>query len=331
MPKKIKEELINLRPELQDFQTYFESEIEEKYDDLLEQGAKNKRWFLMTAIPSITLFPLFLWIVLGYFNMPLGSWITWILIAVYPILAWFLSVFMLMDTKAEMKSLLTSKLYDYFELSRQPGGNSNEMVAPFRRHDLVPRHNERKTDDWIEGTVGETPFEFVECKLVKVTKTKNHQNSYRTTKTRRTIYSGFLLRLQIDNVLDGEFLLRKRRGIIEKLFGLSGSDNDGKKIELGTTSLGRGYDAWSNGDDLAQKAISQFLPRLVKALEPLKPKSINCKKVGNSIYIAAECRDLFEPKVFFASMRDGNQLETAIRELAAILDVVDSGKAFEPV
>ena len=176
----------------------------------------------------------------------------------------------------------------------------------------------KKIEDKIYGSHDDVRFELAECRLHRI------QRSGRTT-SYVEVYHGVLFNFTFPKRFSGKTLVLRDSGSIGNFFKGIGKEN---RIRLEDPRFEKMFEVYGTDQVEARYLLTPtFMERLMELAELFGQKSVELAFEGDNLLLSIRVsEDQFEGGGMFRRMTDVSRIETLVRELCAVFDVVETLK-----
>lgn len=189
-----------------------------------------------------------------------------------------------------------------------------------RRYSLLPGHDRRSFEDWIEGEEGGASFEFYEAHLEEKRKSKNR--TYYVTKFR-----GVVGRIAHQSSALGETVFARDGGLFDGLAAPRGMDRAG----MGENDFENIFTVWTT-DQVEARYL--FPPNVMEHLAEMEArfggKKLRGAIAGGWLYFLIETKNMFEPGSMLKPMDDPERFERLMGEIGSVRNVMKTLREVRP-
>ncbi|MEL6369489.1 MAG: DUF3137 domain-containing protein [Pseudomonadota bacterium] len=190
-----------------------------------------------------------------------------------------------------------------------------EYFRLFRSCKLVPDFDEESWEDEIVGEYTGHEFDVVECKLEKIERDRDGDE------TKNTVFHGQLIRLAYSKRFAGTTVVQRDAGPLNR-FTKPGKGYS--HVGLASAKFERAFEVWSTDQVEARDLLDPVVLERFQALEGhFKGKRLRAAFVEGSLIIAVETGNAMSAASMFRSLNDPTHIEKILKEFDLIFDLID--------
>ena len=307
------------RPQLAGFNAFYEKEISGYMESHVDRHKQAKTFAFVFGGLGALLLPLLIWLYI-LLDIRLHEFSGELAIALpllYAVGVGFVAVWPLRKLHGEVKGHLLTKVCGFMglEYSLKPVGFPFDT---FNGAGLLPHHHQRKIEDNIKGAHEGVDFNFAECVL------KRRQQSGRTT-TYVEVYHGLLFQFTFAKRFNGKTLVSRDSGTVGNFFKGIGKK---ERIKLEDPRFEKVFEVYGTDQVEARYLLTPaFMERIMALAEHVGQKQVELAFLDDHLLLSIRVsEDQFEAGGLFADMTDTKRIESLIKELCLVYDVVDTLK-----
>ncbi len=305
------------RPQLRGFSEFYETELRGWLAERSGRHGKAKLFAFVAGGVGLALLPLWIWLYI-LADIRIHEFSGELAIAIpllYVVGVIFGASIPLRRLHGEVKAHLLGRVCSYMGLSysEQP---KNFPFDAFKGAGLLPSYNTRKLEDHVRGIHDTVKFELAECVL------KRRQRTGKTT-TYVEVYHGILVSLTFAKNFNGKLLVSRDAGTVGNFFGGLGKE---QRIRLEDPRFEKMFEVYGTDQVEARYLLTPtFMERIVALSDHFGKKSVELAFVDNRLLVSIRVStDQFEGGGLFTRMTDTARIESLVKELCAVYDVVDT-------
>ena len=177
---------------------------------------------------------------------------------------------------------------------------------------LLPKYDNRKFEDLIEGERAETRFSLVECKLTQEQGSGNNRSTV-------TVFQGILLHIAYPQRFQGRTLLARAR-----TWKWGKKWNDLQKVQLVSSELEKAFTVYSNDQVEARALLTpDRMERLIALERFFEGGKLRGIFEGDHLTVALEADDQYEVGSLFENLVNPAHYRKALHEMGLICDLID--------
>ena len=217
--------------------------------------------------------------------------------------------------QALLHPVITALGYSHQEKGFEPVG-----FEDCRRYSLLPGHDRRDFEDWIEGEHDGARFQFYEAHLEE--KRKSDKKTYYVT-----VFRGVIGRVQHQSSALGETVFARDGGLFDGFSAPRGMDRAG----MGENEFEKIFTVWTTDQVEARYLLPPNVMEHLAAMEArFGGKKLRGAIAGGWLYFLIDTKNLFEPGSMFKPMDDPERFESLMSEIGSVRNVIKALREVRP-
>ncbi len=305
------------RPQLRGFTDFYERELRGWLAQRAERLRLGKTFAFLVGGVGLALLPVWVWL---YVDAGVDFDRTWGALAiggsvVYVVGVLYLASIPLRRLHGQVKAYLLGRVCNYMGLSYSEAADDFPFDAFADAH-LLPSYDIRRLEDHIRGVEDTVKFELAECVLEE-----RRQTGKSTTYV--TVYHGLLFSLTFAKPFTGRLLVSRDAGTIGNFFAGFGK---GERIRLEDPRFERLFEVYGTDQIEARYLLTPtFMERIMALSAQFGDKAVELAFVDHRLLVSVRVsEDQFEGGGLFTEMTDTARIETLVKQLCAVFDVIDT-------
>lgn len=305
------------RPQLRGFTDFYDTELRQWLAERSGRHGKAKTFALIAGGVGLALLPLWVWLyILADVRLhEFSGELAFAIPLLYVVGVVYGASVPLRRLHGEVKAHLLGRVCNYMGLSYSEKPQ-NFPFDSFKGAGLLPSYNTCKLEDHIRGVHDTVKFQLAECVL------KRRQRTGKTT-SYVEVYHGILVALTFTKQFNGKLLVRRDAGAIGNFFGGLGKE---QRIRLEDPRFEKMFEVYGTDQVEARYLLTPtFMERIVDLTALFGKKAVELAFTDNRLLVSIRVStDQFEGGGLFTKMTDTARIETLVKELCAVFDVVDT-------
>lgn len=218
---------------------------------------------------------------------------------------------------SSIKSVIFPKVLafygDEFRFSERPAWRVSSL-APY---DLLPHYDNSDTEDHLQGSYKEVPFQSMELRLVKKSR------SSRGGSSETTVFKGIAIQIKIQKAFSGKTLVKKDGGLLGNFLG--GKFGALQRVSLEDPEFEKRFEVYSSDQIEARYLLSpSFMERLLALTKVFGGSQLECSFFQDSLLILVHSnKNRFEPDSIYTPVTFTEEIATVMNELQELFKIID--------
>jgi len=305
------------RPRLKGFAAFYESDIQGWMADRVQRHGRAKIQAAIIGAIGLVMIPI------GFFlngaldldiedidyRFPMAIILLWV------VFVGWLAFRPLKKLHGEVKDYLLTKVCHYMGLSYDEGAVSFPFDA-IRETGIFPSFHTKKVEDHIRGAEDGVNFELAEVLL------KRRQQTGRST-TYVTVYHGVVFSFTFPKPFHGKTLVSQDSGAVGNFFSKFGKPS---RVHLEDPRFEKMFEVYSTDQVEARYLLTPtFMERISTLADLFGKKSVEMAFIDSRLIVSIRVSgDQFEAGGMFKGMNDTSRIETLVKELCVVFEIVET-------
>lgn len=227
--------------------------------------------------------------------------------------------------QSRAKDLIIGPLASRMGLGFERKPSDISLIAETGGLRLTPSYDRANFEDRVTGARHGKPFEFLEAHLEERRTSTDSKGRTRTYYV--TVFRGQVLRVAFERPFQGVTLVGRDAGWFN---GLSGFGSDLDRARLEDPEFERAFEVWTNDQVEARYLLTpDVMQRFVDLEKAFKGKSLRACFARQTLYIAIENGNLFEPGSVLTPLDDPKRAGRILEDFAVVHRLIDDLSARE--
>lgn len=225
--------------------------------------------------------------------------------------------------KTNIKGSVFPKVFEFFGNDFRFYEQSQWHVSSLKEFDILPSHNESKTEDFVSGTHKGVDLQLMEAKLIQVSR----DSKGRTRRT--TVFKGIFIQLGMNKSFKSKTIVKKDKGAIGNWFGKTFSSME--NVALEDPVFEKEFQVYSNDQIEARYLLTtSFMERLLSLNKVFGGNNIQCSFYQNRVLIMiASNENRFETSSIYQPATLEHEVTTLLHEMDEIFHIIETLKLDE--
>jgi hypothetical protein len=228
---------------------------------------------------------------------------------------WFLPI---SNYKSAVKSSIFPRIFKFFGndfyYCHMNTGLSIKSLIP---SNILPKHDEADTEDYIQGSYKGVSLQIVEANLKKVRRNSNGGRS------RRTIFKGIFIQVDLHKKFSGKTIVKKDYGMVANMLGDKFNTLDTVRLE--DPVFEKMFQVYSDDQVEARYLLTtSFMDRLINLADIFGGKGIQCSFYDDKLlFMIPSKQNRFETGSIFTPATFEPEINTILAEMSEIFQIID--------